>query len=126
MRLIKSYDTSTGDSCGVKSLGKSEGKGPQRLYLSISKGVSATVSANVSISKGIISSGVGFDVTKSYTVTHASFYNVPKGKYAVLEGFPLYTVKNFNIYKDVSGPDKKIGYGSAGKPTGVCFVHYFR
>ncbi|MBB1256543.1 hypothetical protein H3146_24800 [Streptomyces sp. OF3] len=103
-----------GQRCGLDLIRQVSGNGPQTLTLSISESVSSQWSASVSISAKKVTAGVGFNVTKSFTVTQGTSYSVPKGKYGSIAAYPLYDVYSFKT----AAPS---GQGWAMKPVGVCF-----
>lgn len=103
-----------GQRCGLDIIRQTSGNGPQTLTLSISDSVSTEWNASVSIAAKWVSAGVGFSVTKTYTVTQGTSYSVPKGKYGHIAAYPLYDMYSFDTMLPT-------GTGYAMKPVGVCF-----
>lgn len=109
-----------GEVCGTTKLRKISGAGKTTLVMTIEKGVEAKSSAQIEISKGIISAGMSFDVTKSYTVKDETRFEVPRGRYGFVEAYPLYDKYEGDIYFKFQ--DRKTGAKAyAMKPVGVCF-----
>lgn len=118
------YVRGTGQSgmCGVKSLWTTSGWGPGPITQSRSHSIASSFSANIGISAKIVSAGIGFNVSKNYTVTDTKTLPLEKGEYGEIISYPLYRIHMFSIYKSVPGNDKIVGKGSANEPSGVCFV----
>ncbi|MFD9973404.1 hypothetical protein ACFWZR_03695 [Streptomyces sp. NPDC059017] len=110
-----------GQSCGTKVIQQISGRGKTTLVLTVEKKVEATVKKEVAVEVGMISAGMGFDVTKSYAVSNQTRYEVPKGKFGTVQAYPLYDQYIGNVYEGTSGswPTGKKVY--AYKPVGVCF-----
>ncbi|MFI1939636.1 hypothetical protein ACH44C_21075 [Streptomyces purpureus] len=89
--------------------------------MTIEKAVSALTKREVAIDVKYISLGMGWDVQKTYTVSNQTRYEVPKGKFGVIEAYPLY-----NLYKGTAYDATGSPYGTvyAYKPVGVCFNQY--
>jgi|GEM_PF-6634558 len=105
------------ESCGLTKLEKTSGAGKTTLVLTVEKSVETELSTDVKVEAKFVSAGVGFSVTRKYSVTDQTRYEVPKGKFGTIEAYPLYDVYPITIYK--SG--KKAGGGAVMKPVGVCF-----
>lgn len=119
---VTNVTTYTDALCGISQIGYTSGPGPATLELRINTGVSATYNASVSISPSIISAGVGFNVTSSYTVTDVYTIWVPAGHVYDIIAYPLYDEATFDImYNPVVGAPYKVGWGYALHPSGVCF-----
>ncbi|MGW1809596.1 hypothetical protein [Streptomyces sp. NPDC002078] len=108
-----------GEQCGTNVIQKTSGAGKTTLTMSVQKSVATKWSATASISAGAVSAGMGFDVTRTYTVTDQTAFDVPKGKFGTIEAYPLYDLYGFYESSIVDG--KKIGTGKVLKPVGVCF-----
>jgi hypothetical protein len=108
---------SPSESCGLTKLEKTSGAGKTTLVLTVEKSVETEMSADVKVDAEVVSAGVGFSVTRKYTVADQTRYEVPKGKFGYIEAYPLYDVYPITIYK--SG--KKAGGGAVMKAVGVCF-----
>ncbi|MFJ3310061.1 hypothetical protein ACIPSA_45090 [Streptomyces sp. NPDC086549] len=111
--------TYRGEQCGTNVIQKTSGHGKTTLTMSVQKSVATKWSATASISAGAVSAGMGWDVTKTYTVTDQTAFSVPSGKFGTIEAYPLYDVYSFNETSKVDGG--KLGTGRALKPVGVCF-----
>lgn len=117
--------TGTGQACGDEVLRNSYYYGPATATMKVSESVSAKWSTNVGISASVVNAGVGFDVTKSYTVNYSYSINVPPGYMAEIIAHPVYDVVTFDVWYDpIIGNPYKTGSGDAMKPIGVCFVQY--
>ncbi|GIP24174.1 hypothetical protein [Paenibacillus sp. J22TS3] len=113
-----------GYACGSEALGRSEARADginHNLGLNITKSVAATFSANVGISAEIVSAGVGYSVTDTFSVS-ASDSVQTNGKATVLAGYAKYEVKTFDIWEDDPIWDDYVGSGRALKPWSVCFA----
>ncbi|WNI22258.1 hypothetical protein [Streptomyces sp. ITFR-16] len=112
-----------GQVCSTKLIQQTSGHGKTTLVLTVDKSVSATTKAEMSVSKGVISAGVGWDTTKSYTISNQTRYEVPKGKFGTVEAYALMDLYDGQIYLD--GGSLKTGkHVLASKPVGVCFNQY--
>lgn len=117
--------TGTGEACGTELIRSSYYKGPSTATMKISEGVTASFNASVSVSAKIVTSGVGFNVSKSYTVEDTYTIKIPSGKTYNIKARPILLTKNFQVWHDpLIGWDTKKGSGSAHKPIGVCFSVY--
>lgn len=105
-----------GQQCGLSVLQQTSGQGKTTLVMTVSKSVSAEWKSEGGISAGAVSAGIGFSVTRTYTVENQTRYEVPKGKFGTVQAFPLYDKYSFNA---TMGGIKKPGW--AMKPVGVCF-----
>lgn len=114
-----------GSYASTSPIGVDYGVGPGTLTLSVSKGVSATYSDNAGVNASIISAGVGYDVTGSYTLTSAYSVQVPSGQEYELEAFPLFDQTSYQVwYNPVLGSAYQVGTGTAAKPTSLVFVWF--
>ena len=86
----------------------------------VSESVAATYSTSVSVGTDVLKSQLGFDVTKSYTLSDQQTVKVPQGKRYKCRAYSNLRVYDFDIYL---GTVKK-GTGSATQPIGVVFVVY--
>lgn len=122
---VYTKQTSTSFIGGREVLDSAEGYGPIRLTVTVSQSVSATFSSTIGINAEVVSTGMGFSVTKTYTVADSGIIDVPAKKYGLLEAHTKYKVYNFDIMQGyLIGEDKKIGTGQALKPSGVIFASY--
>lgn len=107
-----------------KALKTISGNSGVRLNLTYSKSVEASVSTTFGVSKSDISNAVGFNVSKSYSVSYSGTYTVPSNvKRATLTAYPLYDKYEYGIYLKgkLGQPDVKMKTGYALKPIGI---HY--
>lgn len=107
---------------------RTDGHAGSTLWLDVSKSVSTQLSTTMNFSNknSILSGALGFNVTKSYTVTNKNSYLVPNNKKGgVMEAYPTMMEKTFDIYqKDIpirGDGYKKRGTGFATKAVGVYF-----
>ncbi|WP_240371890.1 DUF6426 family protein [Anoxybacteroides rupiense] len=116
---------SSGEACGTKIIRQSTFAGPATATLSVKEGVNASWSSNTNVSAEVVSTGLGFNVTKSYEVSDTYQIKVPSGKTYTIVARPYYQTYNFDVWYDpIIGSDYKAGYGNAFKPIGVCFYYY--
>lgn len=114
----------TGEMCG-EIIDSTSGKGPATLTLSISDSFAASWSSNTGISASVISSELGWDVTRSYQVTRSYSVNVPSGKRYQIIGYIRLKAYNFEVwYNPVIGDPYRAGYGNATKPIDICFTWF--
>ncbi|MFH8698531.1 hypothetical protein [Streptomyces chartreusis] len=84
------------------------------------------LSKHIDASKGVISAGVGWDVSKSRSITVSGSKEVPRGKHGTLTAFVKYSGKKFDVQAMlVPRGDKWISQRNktAYKPIGVCFKY---
>ncbi|KUJ64038.1 hypothetical protein ACZ90_63000 [Streptomyces albus subsp. albus] len=90
---------------------------------------STTKSKNIQATYKAISYGVGWDVTKTLTITVSGSKDVPRGEYGTLTAYTKYSGKKFDVYRPYStnGTDikwRKVQSGKkAYKPIGACFKY---
>lgn len=114
-----------GPVAGLQPIAVNYGYGPMELTLSVNQGVQATYSDNAGVNAGIISAGIGENVTSSYTVTGSSQVLVPSGEEYKLSAYPVYTYYTYQVwYNPVIGGAYQIGSGYASIPReyGTIFV----
>ncbi|WP_147264654.1 hypothetical protein [Streptomyces sp. NBRC 110611] len=107
-----------GEVCGTTVLSKTSGQGKTTLVLTVEKGVSASWDKSLSIDAKYVNAGMGFNVTKSYTVKNETRFEVPAGKRGYVEAYPLYNRYSARV-SDALGIF--MGNITALKPVGVCF-----
>jgi hypothetical protein len=104
------------------------GPGPTNLNLEVSGGYSAMFSTNVGVSAEVVSAGVGYSVTASYSVSHVESLPVPSGYFARQEAYIMYNKHTWDVWENgciFSGPAYK-GNGASFRPNGgVYFRHMF-
>lgn len=111
----KSWVT-TGEGCGTDVIGSSYYQGPSIAKMTISEGVSAQVSSSVSVDNQVVSAGVGFSVTSSFTVADEYTVDVPAGKNYNIKAYPILLLRNFEVWNDpFIGWDTLQGSGYASK-----------
>ncbi|MFD5737853.1 hypothetical protein ACFWIY_34350 [Streptomyces sioyaensis] len=110
-----------GQSCGTKLIQHTSGLGKTTLVMSVEKSVATTVSTEAKIDATYISIGMGWDVTRSYTVKDETRFEVPKGKFGYVQAFPLYEHYRGTAYDQFDIPRGEV---HAYKPVGVCFSEY--
>lgn len=99
------------------------------LNLGLQKSISASVTSTFGVSKSDISSSVGFNVSKSYSVSYGGSYTVPSNvSRAVLKAHPLYEKYEYGIYLrgKMGLPDTRMETGYALKPIGIHYSKEFR
>lgn len=99
------------------------------LNLGLQKSISASVTNTFGVSNSDISSSVGFNVSKSYSVSYGGSYTVPSNvNRAVLKAHPLYEKYEYGIYLrgKMGLPDTRMKTGYALKPIGIHYSKEFR
>ena len=81
------------------------------LTCSVSYSEQASYSADVSVSSGIVSAGVGYSVTKTFTLT--------EGRTTVINAYPIYEITWYDVF-DIDGDE--IGSGWAMRLVGAQFI----
>ncbi|PLR78039.1 hypothetical protein CU633_07205 [Bacillus sp. V3-13] len=113
------------EACGAQVIRSSYYTGPSTPTMTVTETVSASFNANVGVSAQVVSAGVGFNVTSTYTVSDSYSVKVPAGKTYNIRANPIFLIKNYEVWNDPwIGFDKKVGSGSAQKPIGVCFYYW--
>ncbi|MBK3570493.1 MULTISPECIES: hypothetical protein [unclassified Streptomyces] len=121
-RLINVH--SVGTSCGKQVIASASGRGKMTLRIDDTRSVGTVLSKHIEASKGVISAGVGWDVTKSHSITVSGAKEVPSGKYGTLDAYTKYAVKKFDVQEYLDGHTFTIQKGKkAYKPIGVCFKY---
>ncbi|MEV1173867.1 hypothetical protein [Nonomuraea sp. NPDC049784] len=113
--------TYLGEVCKTQTVDKLKGvsaTGPFTLRMNLTGSVSATWSAKTGVGAGAISAEMGFDVTKSYSISIVGSYAVPSGKRGHLEAYPCFARYSFKTRLITGGASSK---GFAEKPVGVHF-----
>jgi hypothetical protein len=114
------------DACGTTVRARVSGVGNANgvLQLIQTVTVSNTFSANASVSAEVVSAGVGFDVSKSWTTT-ASYSVNTGGKNYQIVAYDDYRLQDFEIWDDpYIGSDYKVGSGTAKRQVGFCYAVY--
>ncbi|MFJ5551841.1 hypothetical protein [Streptomyces sp. NPDC093225] len=126
-RYLKNVRT-LGNVCGTKLLQQTSGRGKTTLVMSFDKAVAATTKRETAIDLNWVSAGVGWDVTKSYNVKNETRYEVPAGKFGVIQAYPFYRMQVGDVWQGFSGGSgRPTGYQAyAYKPVGVCFNQYLQ
>ncbi|MGW7421967.1 hypothetical protein ACWGJB_18210 [Streptomyces sp. NPDC054813] len=115
---------STRSKCGSKPIAEASGRGKITLRIDETHSVSTTLSKNIKAEYKAISVGVGWDVTKSRSVTVSGSKEVPRGKYGVLKAYTRYSGKEFDVRTFPSiGGDIVQRNKKAYKPIGVCYKY---
>ena len=94
------------------------------LSISTTKSVAHTVSNSVNVSDGVISAGLGFNISKSVSVTISGSRTVPtthngrKVATMTLKAYPTYQIYTYTIqrHKSIGG----VNYGWSNYGTGTC------
>lgn len=97
------------------------GVGPRTLIGSVAKGYTHSFTANVGISAGEVTAGVGFTIGESFTVTSGSNYSVPAGYTGVQYAYPYTEYVEFDVY-NIFGTH--VGYGAARQYLGAVWISY--
>ncbi|WP_330304219.1 MULTISPECIES: hypothetical protein [unclassified Streptomyces] len=117
---------SAGSKCGKKAIAEASGDGHMTLRIDETKSVSTTLSKNISATYKAITVAVGWDVTKSRSITVSGSKEVPRGKHGVLKAYTRYSGKKFDVQRPAAAgiPAKTLQKNKvAYKPIGVCFKY---
>lgn len=114
---------SAGTTCGKKAIAMASGTGKMTLRIDETRSLSTTKSQNIQATYKAISYSVGWDVTKSHSITVSGMKEVPKGKHGTLKAYTKYSGKKFDVYAPNGNLDwERIQKGKkAWKPIGTCF-----
>lgn len=116
-----------GSKCGKHVIASADGPGGTTLRIDQTHSAGTVLSKNISASKGVISAGVGWDVTKSKSITVSGAREVPKGKHGTLDAYTKYQVKRFNVQVLMVDTFVTIQKNkTASEPIGVCFKYHQR
>ncbi|MFD0723211.1 hypothetical protein [Streptomyces globosus] len=110
-----------GQTCGTNVIQQTSGQGKTTLVLSVEEGVAATVHKEIGIDLKYVSAGMGWDVTRSYTVRNETRFEVPDGKWGTIQAFPLFETYEGEAWSGAGGEFPTGKRVWAYKPVGVCF-----
>ncbi|MFF3068883.1 hypothetical protein [Kitasatospora sp. NPDC057936] len=108
-----------GQLCGTDLVDGVSGPGPMTLTLTQARSTATQWNASASINAGVLSAGIGFNVTDTVTKTETGSYTVPDGKFGNLQAYPLYDYWTFEVYDGSVG--WTVGSGEVKKPVGYCY-----
>jgi len=101
----------------------SGGPGPGTLTLGQTVTVSNSFSANVGVTAGVVSAGLGFNVTVSTQWSCSYAAQIPSGQHATINAYPVYDCYSYDVwYNPKIGDAYKAGNGSAKQSVGVAYV----
>ncbi|MGW6471085.1 hypothetical protein [Streptomyces sp. M7] len=123
-RLI--HVRSIGTKCGKKPIAMASGRGKMTLRIDETRSSGTVLSKHIDASNKVISAGVGWDVSKSRSITVSGSKEVPRGKYGTLSAYVKYSGKKFDVEallmpQGVTWIAQK--NKTAYKPIGVCFKY---
>jgi hypothetical protein len=100
------------------------GKGPGTVSLSHTWTENNFWSASVSVSAGLVSAALGFQVGGSHSTTASYTVQVPAGQTDTITAYPEYTIYSFAVFApdSFSSGYKWVGSGLAYRFTGVQFT----
>lgn len=99
-----------------------QGNGPTTMSIDITRTVRNSFSATVSVSPGVVTAGVGFNVERSESVTYRSSTSVPNGACWTLRAYNVFYEYSFEVWQEpFIGSDTKIGSGTARDFQGIEF-----
>lgn len=87
--------------------------------LTLNSVVSNTVSGSLGVSNSIISTGVGFDVTRSSNKSQSRTVTLKPREEVMVTVFGLYDIYEVESYSFIG---RKLGSGVVGKAKGVCII----
>ena len=112
--------------CGTTPIAIASGQGKMTLRIDETQSKGTVLSKHIDASKGAISAGVGWDVTKSRSITVSGAKEVPRGKYGTLTAYVKYSGKKFDVQARLI-PEGNTWIAqknkTAYKPIGVCFKY---
>lgn len=119
------------EGCGVKKI--CENSATNHYDHTVNKDITLTGSVSnthtLSVESGIdvevasISSAVGFDVTKSWTMSDSTNVDLAPGETVTVTAYPLHDIYEFDVFKSSIWTGKtKVGTGTAYNTTGFCTV----
>ena len=112
--------------CGKTVIAEASGRGPLTLRIDETSSQSTTYSRSFSVNYESLTAAVGWDITKSRSITISGAKDVARGKYGVLKAYTRYSGKQFDVYRTVI-PFERIAKGvKAYKPIGVCYAYTAR
>ena len=84
---------------------------------------SAMYTSSVSIPVSLLNVAVGYNVTRSFSISGSATGNIPKGyKLGAARGYPIYEVRSFKaklVHSIIQGTVYKRGSGTTKKPIGL-------
>ncbi|MCH0542684.1 hypothetical protein I3F58_24610 [Streptomyces sp. MUM 203J] len=104
-----------GQPCGVNAIQQVSGRGRTALALTGEKKVETLIKKAIAIDAKRLSGGFG---SKSYAVSNQTRCEAPKGRFGIVQSYPLYRLYQDMAYEDGFPTNKQI---FAHKPVGVCF-----
>ncbi|MFF0202743.1 hypothetical protein [Streptomyces sp. NPDC005017] len=113
---------SAGTKCGKTAIAAASGRGRMTLRIDETRTASSTYSKHIDATYKIISAGVGWDVTKSRSITVSGSKEVPNGKYGTLTAYTKYSGKKFDV-QDTTTQEIIQKNKRAWRPIGVCFKY---
>ncbi|WP_406203544.1 MULTISPECIES: hypothetical protein [unclassified Streptomyces] len=116
---------SIGSKCGKTAIATAEGKGKMTLRIDDTRSAGTVLSKDITASAGSISVGVGWDVSKTRSITVSGSKEVPRGKYGTLKAYVKYSGKKFDVQEMYwANSWQTIRWNkTAYKPIGVCFKY---
>lgn len=96
--------------------------GPMTLTLSSTLTVSNSFTATVGLKAGVVSAGVGFNVTWSASQTYSASTYVPSGACRIIKAYDTFKNYRFEVWdKNFIGDPFKVGSGTAKRFIGVWY-----
>ncbi|MEU2781142.1 hypothetical protein [Streptomyces sp. NPDC007110] len=123
-RLI--HVRSIGTKCGKTPIAMASGRGKMTLRIDETRSTGSVLSKHIDATSKVISAGVGWDVSKSRSITVSGSKEVPRSKYGTLTAYVKYSGKKFDVEaillpQGVTWIAQK--NKTAYKPIGVCFKY---
>ena len=109
--------------CGKTVIAEASGRGPITLRIDETHSQSTTYSKNFSVNYESLTAAVGWDVTKSRSITVSGAKDVARGKYGVLKAYTRYSGKQFDVYRTIIPVERIAKDVKAYKPIGVCYAY---
>jgi hypothetical protein len=98
------------------------GNGPSTIAIDITRTVTNTFAATVSVSAEVVSAGVGFNVQRSESVAYRSSTTVPSGACWTIRAYNVFFEYGYEVWEEpFIGADRKIGSGTARDFRGIEF-----
>lgn len=111
----------TRSACGSSQLPGAKTVGKGKISLSVSSSIDTTITGGAGVTIGIINANLGTSIKSSHTVTSSTSYTAPSGKTGVIQGFAMYKLIDYDIYRF----GVKSGSGTVRHGDGVCFSKWY-
>lgn len=99
-----------------------QGNGPSTIAIDVARTVSNSFSSTINVSAHVVSSGLGFNVQRTESVTYRTSTTVPSGACWSIRAYNVFFEYGFEVWLEpIFGSDTKIGSGTARDFRGIEF-----